>query len=61
MSGFEPLGKLIIFTGVFIVILGLLLTFWDRVRFLGRLAGDIFWQNGSFQVFFPIMMDNACE
>ena len=55
MSNFEPFGKLLILGGAFIVALGLLLTFWNRIPFLGKLPGDIFLQKGNFQFFFPIV------
>ena len=55
MSNFEPFGKLFILGGVFIVVLGLLLTFWNRIPFLGKLPGDIFLQKGNSQFFFPIV------
>jgi hypothetical protein len=55
MSSFEHLGKLLILTGVFIVILGLLVTFWSKIPLLGKLPGDIFLQKGNFRLFFPIV------
>jgi len=55
MSDFEPLGKLLILTGVFIVILGLLVTFWSKIPLLGKLPGDIFLHKGNFRFFFPIV------
>jgi hypothetical protein len=55
MSGFEPLGKLLIFAGVFIIVLGLLVMFWSKIPFLGKLPGDILLQKDSFQFFFPIV------
>ena len=48
------MGKILILGGAFIVFLGLLLFFWQRIPFLGRLPGDIFVNKGSFQFFFPI-------
>ncbi len=48
-------GKIILLGGVFLVILGLLLVFWQRIPLLGRLPGDIFWQKGGLQLFFPIV------
>ena len=54
MFNFEPFGKLLILGGVFIVTLGLLLTLWNRIPFLGKLPGDIFLQKGNVQFFFPI-------
>ena len=55
MSSLEPFGKFLIFVGIFMVILGLLVTFWDRVPLLGKLPGDIFFQKGNFRFFFPIV------
>ena len=55
MPYLEPWGKLLIMGGVFIVALGLLLTFWSRIPFIGKLPGDIFLQKGDFQFFFPIV------
>ena len=51
---FQGIGKVLILVGIFIVILGLSLLFWERVPFLGRLPGDIFVQKGNLQLFFPI-------
>ena len=48
-------GKIIVLGGVFLVILGLLLVFWQRIPLLSKLPGDIFWQKGSFQFIFPIV------
>jgi hypothetical protein len=42
MPSFELLGTFLILAGAFVVILSLLLVFWDRIPFLGRLPGDIF-------------------
>jgi len=55
MSGFEPLGKLLIFAGVCIIVLGLLVMFWSKIPFLGKLPGDILLQKDGFQIFFPIV------
>ncbi len=51
---FQGIGKILILVGAFTVFLGLLLVFWQRIPFLGKLPGDIFVQKGNFQVFFPI-------
>jgi hypothetical protein len=52
---FQGIGKILILGGVFLAILGLLLVFWQRIPFLGRLPGDIFIDKGNFQFFFPIV------
>lgn len=51
---FQGIGKILILVGAFLASLGLLLFFWQRIPFLGKLPGDIFVQKGSFQFFFPI-------
>jgi hypothetical protein len=55
MSNFENLGKFLILAGAFIVVSGLLVMFWSKIPFLGRLPGDIFWQKGNFRLFFPLV------
>jgi hypothetical protein len=55
MSGFENLGKLLIVIGIFVVIAGLLLTFWSKIPFLGRLPGDIVVQKDHWRFFFPLV------
>lgn len=52
---FQSVGKLLILAGAFLAFFGLLLVFWQRIPFLGKLPGDIFLQKGSFQFFFPIV------
>jgi len=51
----QGIGKFIILAGAFLVFLGLLLIFWQRIPFLGKLPGDIFVQGENFRFFFPIM------
>ncbi len=53
--GFESLGKFLILMGAFIVILGLLMTFWNKIPILGKLPGDISFQNGNFRFYFPVV------
>jgi len=54
MIGFEGVGKLLIFAGFFLALSGLLLTFWQKIPFLGGLPGDIFVQRNGFSFFFPL-------
>ena len=51
----QGIGKVLILGGAFLIFLGLLLFFWQRIPFLGKLPGDIFVDKGSFQFFFPIV------
>jgi len=53
--GFQGVGKAAILAGVFLIFLGLLLFFWQRIPFLGKLPGDIFVHRGNLQFFFPIV------
>ena len=48
------LGKMLIVLGVVLVGVGLLLTFFDKIPFLGKLPGDIHVKRESFQFYFPI-------
>ncbi|HEY9129103.1 MAG TPA: DUF2905 domain-containing protein [Sulfurovum sp.] len=48
-------GKTIIFIGIFIIIIGVILLFSDRLPFnLGRLPGDIAIKKENFSFYFPI-------
>ncbi|MCK9615513.1 MAG: DUF2905 domain-containing protein [Candidatus Omnitrophica bacterium] len=51
------LGKILIITGSFLVILGVGLTILARFKipFLGRLPGDILIQKKNFTFYFPIV------
>jgi hypothetical protein len=55
MSDFQYLGKLLIFAGVFIVVIGLLLFFGDKIPYLGKLPGDIYIRKKNFTFYFPIV------
>ena len=49
------MGKLLILAGVFLILLGLLFIFWERIPYLGKLPGDFVIQRGGFRVFIPIV------
>ena len=51
---FQSLGKTIIFIGVFLVIFGLLLTFSNRIPFIGKLPGDFVFKRDNFSIYFPL-------
>jgi len=57
MSGFEAMGKMLVFTGLLVVIMGLLLIFVPKLKvpFLGKLPGDIVVQREGFSFYFPIV------
>lgn len=48
-------GKLIIYGGLFIVLIGLVVYFFgDKLSWLGRLPGDIRIERENFSFYFPI-------
>jgi hypothetical protein len=49
-----PIGKMLTVLGAVLVGVGLLLTFFDKIPFLGKLPGDIHIKRENFQVYFPI-------
>jgi ribose/xylose/arabinose/galactoside ABC-type transport system permease subunit len=51
---FQNLGKIIIFIGVFLVIFGLLLTFSNKIPFIGKLPGDFVFKRDNFSIYFPL-------
>ncbi len=51
---FQPLGKLLVITGMFIILLGIILIFAHKIPFIGRLPGDIVIQRKNFTFYFPL-------
>ncbi len=51
----ESLGKMFLFFGIFMVLVGGLLLLGGRLFGLGRLPGDIFLQRGNFSFYFPVV------
>ncbi len=49
-----PIGKVLMGLGAMLLGVGLLLTFFDRIPFLGKLPGDIHIKKDNFQLYFPI-------
>jgi hypothetical protein len=50
----NSIGKLLIYTGLFIVIIGVILYFSPKIPFLGKLPGDISIKKGNFTFYFPL-------
>jgi hypothetical protein len=49
------MGKILIIIGIFIMIVGAILLFSDRLPFnLGKLPGDISYKKENFSFYFPI-------
>ncbi len=55
MSGFGPLGKMLILLGVFIILVGLFLLLGEKIPWIGRLPGDIIIRRKNFTFYFPIV------
>ncbi|MGH2450706.1 MAG: DUF2905 domain-containing protein [Candidatus Limnocylindria bacterium] len=49
-----PIGRLLVVAGLLIAAVGLVLTFADRVPFLGRLPGDVHVRGDGWTVYAPI-------
>jgi hypothetical protein len=54
MFGSQQIGKLLIFLGLILVVLGGLFLLGDNIPFLGKLPGDIHIQKKSFNFYFPL-------
>lgn len=48
------IGRMLIFFGFILIALGLLLTFVNKMPFLGRLPGDIYIQRKNLSFYFPL-------
>ena len=49
-----PLGKILIVSGILLVVVGVIVSFSPKFPWLGRLPGDIFIQRGNFTFSFPL-------
>ena len=50
----NKMGRLLILVGVMLVILGLIINYFGKIPFLGKLPGDIFIERENFKFYFPI-------
>ncbi|MEW6141727.1 MAG: DUF2905 domain-containing protein [Chloroflexota bacterium] len=55
MTEIDEMGKLLILAGLFLVVAGLIFTYWQKIPFLGKLPGDIVIQREGFSFFFPLV------
>ena len=49
------IGKLLIVSGGILIALGIVLLFFNKIPFIGKLPGDIFIRKGNFTFYFPIV------
>ncbi|MCA1927211.1 MAG: DUF2905 domain-containing protein [Calditerrivibrio sp.] len=54
MDNFGGIGKLLIVSGVILILAGLFFTLFPKLG-IGRLPGDIFYKKGNFTFHFPIV------
>ena len=50
----EPLGKILVFIGIVLVVLGGVILLGSKIPYIGRLPGDIIIQRKNFTFYFPI-------
>ena len=50
----QGLGKLIIIAGVFLVVIGLLITLAPKIPIIGKLPGDFYFKRGDTSFYFPL-------
>lgn len=50
----QDLGKVIILVGIVTIVLGMLLTLFGKIPFLGKLPGDILIQKPNFTFYAPL-------
>lgn len=49
-------GKYIIVIGAIIILIGIIIYFFaDKLHWLGRLPGDIRYENGNTRIYFPVV------
>lgn len=51
----QELGRSLIVFGAILLVVGLILTFSDRIPWLGRLPGDIVVRKGNFTLYAPLV------
>ena len=51
----SELGEILIYTGIFLIIAGLVIYFYPKIPFFGKLPGDIYIKRENFSFYFPIM------
>ena len=52
---FTQFGKMLIFTGGLIMLIGIIMAAGDKIPFLGKLPGDFTIKGRSISLYFPLM------
>jgi hypothetical protein len=50
----NPLGKILVIAGLFIVLVGVIFIFTDKLPMIGKLPGDIVVKKKNFTFYFPL-------
>jgi len=50
----QEIGKILVIFGIILVGAGLLLTFYNKIPFIGKLPGDFLVQKKDFTFYFPL-------
>ncbi len=54
MNPLQDFGKILLFFGAFLAIIGIILLLIPKIPLLGRLPGDIVIKRGNFTFYFPL-------
>lgn len=50
----SQLGKILLLVGVILAIIGAILTFANKVPFIGKLPGDLYIKKNNISIYFPL-------
>jgi len=54
MTGFTLTGKMLVLMGIFLILLGIIMTVGINIPWIGRLPGDIVIKKEHFSFYFPL-------
>ncbi len=49
------MGKIIIYLGILLILFGVIIHFYPKIPYLGKLPGDIYIKRENFSFYFPLM------
>jgi hypothetical protein len=55
MENFSGFGKIIFITGIIIAVIGLVIMFFNKIPFIGKMPGDIIIKKENFTFYFPVV------
>ena len=51
---FSGLGRILIFTGIFLIVFGIFFLILPKISLLNKMPGDIYFKKGNFSFYFPL-------